>query len=547
MNNFSIFGSRRFKYGSMSVAITALVIAAVVILNVIFSILASANGWFIDLTTESLYTLSDTSVELLGKTFDNINDERKAEGAEPLKVRIRFCDLEDNIMASTAQRYVLITAKQLAEKFPDVIEIEYINIWENPTAVEKYKTSVLTKIYSTHVIVESGSEYRAYDQTSFYLTNSGSTTPFAYMGEKRLTSGILAVTQAECPVAAVLTGHGEIFTDTALIETLDMAGYEVITVNDLVKEELPDNCRLMVCYNPTADFVDSNGISDISEISVLESFLADNNHTFMVYMSPTSPKLPVLESYLELWGVSFMREETSANRFASYTVKDSNKALTGDGLTFIAEYETLGLGGSVTKDLRSSSVPRKIIFKNSMPIAIADEFEILHDTDADTGATIKYGLKNLGSGYSRETYFLFSASDKAVAMADGKEAVKADSNNKLGLMTITRQSRYVQEDRYGISVADQSSYVIACGSTEFVSAALLKSNTYGNSELLMKLFYETGKENIPSDIPITLFADTTIDTLTVKRANAYTLVLTVVPTAIVFGLGIFVIVRRKHS
>lgn len=531
----------------MSVAITALVIAAVVILNVIFSILASANGWFIDLTTESLYTLSDTSVELLGKTFDNINDERKAEGAEPLKVRIRFCDLEDNIMASTAQRYVLITAKQLAEKFPDVIEIEYINIWENPTAVEKYKTSVLTKIYSTHVIVESGSEYRAYDQTSFYLTNSGSTTPFAYMGEKRLTSGILAVTQAECPVAAVLTGHGEIFTDTALIETLDMAGYEVITVNDLVKEELPDNCRLMVCYNPTADFVDSNGISDISEISVLESFLADNNHTFMVYMSPTSPKLPVLESYLELWGVSFMREETSANRFASYTVKDSNKALTGDGLTFIAEYETLGLGGSVTKDLRSSSVPRKIIFKNSMPIAIADEFEILHDTDADTGATIKYGLKNLGSGYSRETYFLFSASDKAVAMADGKEAVKADSNNKLGLMTITRQSRYVQEDRYGISVADQSSYVIACGSTEFVSAALLKSNTYGNSELLMKLFYETGKENIPSDIPITLFADTTIDTLTVKRANAYTLVLTVVPTAIVFGLGIFVIVRRKHS
>ena len=128
MNNFSIFGSRRFKYGSMSVAITALVIAAVVILNVIFSILASANGWFIDLTTESLYTLSDTSVELLGNTFDAIADERKAEGSEPLKVKIRFCDLEDNIMASTAQRYVLITAKQLAEEFPDLIEIEYINI-----------------------------------------------------------------------------------------------------------------------------------------------------------------------------------------------------------------------------------------------------------------------------------------------------------------------------------------------------------------------------------------------------------------------------------
>ena len=531
----------------MSVAITALVIAAVIILNVIFSIMSSANGWFVDLTTERLYTLSDTCVDLLDNTFDKIAEERKAEGAEPLKVKIKFCDLEDNIMASTAQRYVLITAKQLAEKFPDIIEIEHINIWENPTAVEKYKTSVLSKIYSTHVIVESGTEYRAYDQTSFYLTNSGSTTPFAYMGEKRLTSGILAVTQAESPVAAVLTGHGEIFTDTALLETLDTAGYKVITVNDLVKEELPDNCRLIVCYNPTADFVDSDGISDISEISVLESFLADNNHTFMIYTSPTSPKLPVLEGYLELWGISFMREETRTGSFSSYTVKDENNALTGDGLTFIANYETLGLGGSVTKDLRASTVPRKVIFKNAMPIAISDEFETFHDVDDQTGGTVRYGYKDLGSGYSRETYFIFNASDNALGMSNGVAAIKADSNNKLGLMTISRQSRYVQEDNYGISVADHSSYVIACGSTEFVSANLLNSNTYGNSELLMKLFYETGKENIPSSIPITLFADTTIETLTIKRANAYTLVLTILPAAIIFGAGIFVIVRRKHS
>ena len=531
----------------MSVAITALVIAAVIIINVIFSILASANGWFIDLTTESLYTLSDTSVELLDATFEKISEERKASGEEPLKVKIRFCDLEDNIMSSTASRYILITAKELAERFPDIIEVEYINIWENPTAVEKYKTSVLSKIYSTHVIVESGTEYRAYDQTSFYLTNQGSTTPFAYMGEKRLTSGILAVTQAESPVAAILTGHGEIFTDTALIETLDMAGYEVITIKDLVKEQLPDNCRLIVCYNPTSDFVDSNGISDISEISVLENFLADNNHTFMVYTNPTSPKLPVLEGYLELWGVSFERQENPSGKLSSYTVKDTDKALTGDGLTFIAEYESLGLGSSITKDLRSSSIPRKIVFKNAMPISIADEFEHLYTTDDSTGGTLRYGYKDLGSGYSRETYFIFNASDNAVLMADGQVAMRADSNNKLGLMTITRQSRYVQEDNYGISVADQSSYVVACGSTEFVSAALLNSNTYGNSELLMKLFYETGKENIPSSIPITLFSDTTIETLTVKRANAYTLLLTVIPTAIVFGVGIFVIVRRKHS
>ena len=530
----------------MSVAITVLVIAAVIIFNVIFSALAAKYTWFVDLTTEGIYTLSDNCIELLDETFTRVSAQRNEAGEEPLKVKIRFCDLEDNLMANTSQRYVLMTAKELAEKFPDVVEIEYINIWENPTAVEKYKTSVLTSILSTHVIIESGTEYRAYEINKFYLTNSNSTTPWAYFGEKRFASGILAVTQAESPVAAVLTGHGEIFTDTALLETLDLAGYEVITIDDLVNDEIPDNCRLMVCYNPTSDFLDSDGISDLSEISVLDSFLADNNHSLMVFMSPTSPVLPIFEGYLELWGISFAREQIDTNKYNSYTVKDSANALTGDGLTFIGEYEALGLGGSITSDMRSSSVPRKVIFKNAMPITIADEFETLHDTD-DSGAAITYGYKDLGSGYSRETYFIFNASEGAVAMADGREALSSTANSKLGLMTISRQQRFVQEDNIGLSVADLSSYVFACGSTEAVSKTLLESNTYGNSELLMKVFYEMGKENIPASLSITPFSDTTIDTLTIDRANAYTLVLTVIPTAIVFGIGIFVIIRRKYS
>ena len=530
----------------MSVLITALVIVAVIIFNVIFSALAAKYTWFIDLTTEGIYTLSDNCIELLDDTFTKISAEREANNEEPLKVKIRFCDLEDNLMADTAQRYVLMTAKELAEKFPDVVEIEYINIWENPTAVEKYKTSVLSSILSTHVIIESGTEYRAYEINRFYLTNSGTTTPWAYFGEKRFASGILAVTQAESPVAAVLTGHGEIFTDTGLIETLDMAGYEVITIDDLINDEIPDNCRLMVCYNPTSDFIDSDGISDISEISVLENFLSDNNHSLMVFMSPTSPVLPIFEGYLELWGISFGREQVDTNKYNPYTVKDSANALTGDGLTFIGEYETLGVGGSITADMRSSSVPRKVVFKNAMPISIADEFETVHQTD-ESGSEITYGYKNLGSGKSRETYFIFNASEGAVAMADGKEAITSTSTSKFGLMTISRQQRYVQEDNYGISVADLSSYVFACGSTEAVSKALLESNTYGNSELLMKVFYEMGKENIPASLSITPFSDTTIDTLTVDRANAYTLILTVIPTAIIFGIGIFVIIRRKYS
>ena len=56
-----------------------------------------------------------------------------------------------------------------------------------------------------------------------------------------------------------------------------------------------------------------------------------------------------------------------------------------------------------------------------------------------------------------------------------------------------------------------------------------------------------GKEPVPTSLEIMPFSDTTIDTLTVKRANAYTVCLTVIPAVIIFGVGIFVIVRRKYA
>lgn len=540
--------SRRFRYGSMSVLITALVIAAVVLFNVIFSALASKYLWYIDLTREGIYTLSDNCIDLIEEAFGEAEARRQEEGVtEDLKVKIKFCDLEDNVMENTSHRYVLMTAKELADRFPEYVEIEYINIWENPTAVEKYKASTLSNIYSTDIIVESGTEYRVYSLEKFYLTNSGASTPWAYYGEKRFASGILAVTQAYSPVAGILTGHGEQFLDSQLGELLELAGYKIEVISDLANTELPDNCRLLVSYNPSADFLAADSISDISEISVLNAFLEDNSHSFMVFMSPSSPILPNLENYLALWGVSFQRYTNAVGQTYPCTIKDADNALTGDGLTFIGQYNTLGLGASITADLRTVATPRRVIFKNAMPVVVAEDFDVVHANDSETGEEITYGYKDLGGGYSREIFNIFSASDSAVIMADGQQVGSVSSNDSVGLMTISRQFRATQEDNMGMSYADQSSYVLACGSIEYASEALLLSNTYGNSEVLLSALLEMGKEAVPTSLDVKPFSDTTIDTLTVKRANAYTVSLTVIPAALVFVTGIVVIIRRKYA
>ena len=77
--------SRRFRYGSMSVLITALVIAAVVLFNVIFSALASKYLWYIDLTREGIYTLSDNCIDLIEDTFRKVDAEPMT--AQPTEAR----------------------------------------------------------------------------------------------------------------------------------------------------------------------------------------------------------------------------------------------------------------------------------------------------------------------------------------------------------------------------------------------------------------------------------------------------------------------------
>ena len=56
---------KKLKYGGLSAALTAGIIAIVVLVNVIFSALARKFLWTVDLTPDLRYTLSDTAIDLL--------------------------------------------------------------------------------------------------------------------------------------------------------------------------------------------------------------------------------------------------------------------------------------------------------------------------------------------------------------------------------------------------------------------------------------------------------------------------------------------------
>ncbi len=543
MNKGKFFRSRRFRYGSMSVGITALVIAAVILINVIFSMLASKYLWYVDMTKEGVYRISESCYNLLDDTFEKVNAAREEKGEDPVKIDIKFCDMKDNLEKDTEMKFILTSALELQEHYPDIINVEYIDIYANPSAVNPYKKSVGETFTNSDVIIASGGEFRHYYEYSFFLYNSDDSTYWAYYGEKQFASGILAITQAERPIAGLLVEHGETFNDLALGNLLETAGYEVQPVYDLATWEIPEQCRLLVCYNPTKDFRVKDGVSEVSEIEVLDEFLAKESRSLMVFMSPDADPLPNLEDYLALWGIQFGRTEEGDSMIIAES--DSN-ALTSNGFTFTGHYDTLGMGASVTKHMRNQNIPQKVAFRNAMPIMIADAYDTAYEVDEESGIKLQYGFKNFGAT-GRSIWNIFSTGASAKTYANGKEVGSASPTDVYGLMTISVQNRSTQEDDYGASYTNDSSYVLACGSIDFAVEAMLNSNAYGNSEVLMEAFSIMGKDAVPVQLAYIPFSDLTIDTLTVARANRITAILALVPAVICFGVGVWVLVRRKYS
>lgn len=465
---------------------------------------------------------------------------------EDVKVKIIFCDLRDNLEANETQNMVLNTALDLQEKFPDYISVEYIDIWNNYTAIQKYKTTSYSTISSTNVIVESGSEFRIISLRNFYSFNSSSDeTPWGYNGEKAMVSAILAVSQAESPIACVTVNHTEAFTDYELFYTLEAAGYKVQTI-DLAYQEIPDDCRLVVVYNPQEDFMEADGVSEISEIEKLDRYLNGLSCSLMVFVDANTPKLPNLEEYLEEWGVVINRYTNNLGETFNYTVKeDASVALSTDGYTFGGTYVTKGLGASLTSTLLENSYPPTVVFKNATSLGYSplytQSFYINYDDPEDE--TDEYWMGSYYSnGNERNVFDVFVTSDNAIAMANGSAVKTLDTEYKFQrLVTMTRETRMIDNENVDYA------HVMVCASTEFANEKLLGSAVYGNQDVILSAARGMGKEFVAVDLDIKPFASTEISEMTTQSKTTYTVVLAVVPAIIVIGLGVFVLVRRKYS
>ena len=555
--------ARKLRYGGITAVLTAAIIAIIIIVNVIFSALAHKKLWYTDLTPDVEFTLTDTCIsymkngdptfaestspiakiddfrqELRQKNETLPENERLSEEQikEMTQIEIIFCDEElqwhkDDM----ARKYVWKTAADLALEFPDHIKLTYVNIYRNPTAVSKYEDVSS----ASDIIIKCGTEYRVRSLQNFYYMDGD--TVVAYNGEKVFVSAFMALTRSKSPVVCFTKGHGEESSQNfslAFVTLLENAGYEPQWI-DLTKEEIPADCRLMVIFEPTGDFVVSDGLSDKDEIKKLDEYLANDN-SLMVFMSSTQTSpLNNLEEYLEEWGITFDRQEESGS-YHPYRVNDMSHSFDELGFNVRGDYVTYGLGNDITSSIRAEG--KTMIFPNAMSISYSDNVTNSGYRDTEDGPVLgNYGTIS-DDGQYRQIFDMFVSSKDAKAFANGNE-IPRKGNYKL--MTISVQDRLVQEDNYGITTIDKASYVIACGCPQFVSELAL-TGSYGNSDFLNYTLRKIGHEPVPVGLEFRWFGDYTIDIIETKAIRTYTLVLTLVPAILSLGAGIVVLVRRKN-
>ena len=557
----------RLSRSSLHLAVTALCVVAVLLLNLAFSALSSSGLWFIDLTTyvrESQYgtevyehyTLTPGLISLLDDTFADLNASRQNKGEEPVAVDIVFCDDPDNLMAAKYQRMIYLAALQMQKAFPDTVTVSHIDIYKNPSAVQRYKTNSYTTVYPSTVIVSSGTEFRRLSVNSFFHTDSTTGEVWAARVEVAFASAIRAVTKAAAPKCVLLGNHGESGYTDALLSLLHDAGYEVIPDFDLEKQDVPTDCRLMICVAPTEDFKGYReiqaGQSTVSEIAKLDAFLDDEN-ALMVFFNAETPVLPTFEEYLEKWGVRVLRHVDEAGDATGYLVKDSATSLSDDGQTLVADYVTQGLGASFTSDMQSQGYPAKVIFRNATAIGLSPLYHTsLVDADEDEGFSepFSFGAYSLDGTY-RSVFDVFRSPESSVAYAGDRPMTDEETGEAYSLMTVAQESVTAPGDRNGYTTVSHDSYVIACASTDFLCDELLATNAYGNADMLAGVLRTLGTDPMSALIEQYLLplGSESVEGVTVASATKknVTLALCLIPAAVLFGLGIYVTTKRRHS
>lgn len=221
------------KGGSYSLAMTAVVLAVLVAVNVLVSALPTPLTKY-DISSSKLYSITSNTKVVVNALDRDVTIYWIAQSGE-----------EDDVLSNLLAKYESLSDHlQVVKKNPDVY----------PTFAQQYTDET---VKNNSLVVECGDKNRYIAFDDIYLgemnmyTGTYSTTDFD--GEGAITSAIDYVTSDEYPQVYVLEGHGEADLPDAFRDQIEKENMEINSLSLLTVDEIPEDAACIVIYGPASD------------------------------------------------------------------------------------------------------------------------------------------------------------------------------------------------------------------------------------------------------------------------------------------------------
>lgn len=263
------------KHGTYSMAVTAVVIAIFVVLNLVVQEIPSKYRE-IDLSSQKLYTIGEQTEKILKNLKKDVT---------------LYYIAQDGTESSDI--------KNLLEKYEE--GSKHITVEQKDPAVSPKFASQYTSdnISNNSIIVVCGDKSKVVDYSSMYETSINYQTysqeVTGFDGEGQLTSAINYVVSDNMPVLYNLEGHDESSMSETMKETIEKANIEIKSLNLLSEEAVPDDAECLFIFAPATDLTKEEADKIISYL--------ENGGKALIVSNYTDEDMPNFESVLENYGV----------------------------------------------------------------------------------------------------------------------------------------------------------------------------------------------------------------------------------------------------
>ena len=506
------------RKGSFSVAITAAVLAGIIILNVLVSALSKRFVLEFDMSAEKENSMSEENIDYL-KNLD-------------AEVQITVCatpeDYEGGYMSYYAQNLYGVTSDatdyykqtiKLLDKYPaynDKISLRYIDTQDSKFTEISSKYSNEKLSYGDIIVscTKNGSErYKIVGFSDVYNLSEDSTyASYGYTTstvggnnvETAVTSAIAYVTSNKTKKAALITGHSKNDYTADYQTLLKENNYEITVISDSMIGSISDEYDAVIIAAPTADFLGA-------ELDALSAFLENDGKLgkgLIFFADASAPYLTNLYDFLQQWGIAvgegILFETNSQNympddpmTMGTYPTSSDNDitsgmnlCITGYNVPITAAFESEG-NITVTSLM---STPESVV---AAPVGT---------TASWTGA----------DDYTKQSY-------SSVIQAEMSDY--DDDNNEI------------------------SSYVLAFSSIEFIQSEYNEQSAVANKNITLAAAERAvGAENTGiSFISKTITNESYSDSVTDLSAGIIRILFMFILPIACIALGIYIFIRRKNA